>query len=72
MFIEQPKEFMCSLTEEEKEILRKCDALIRDLRNILESHECEYFKSQGEEIGDGHLSDLKDMITNLYYIEKMY
>ncbi len=72
MFIEQPKEFTCSLSEKEKEILQKCDALIRDLRNTLESHECEYFESQGEEIGDGHLSDLEDMIAKLYYIRKMY
>ena len=72
MFVEQPKEFMCSLSEKEKEILQKCDALIRDLRNILESHDCECFESQGEAIGDGHLSDLEDMIANLYYIKKMY
>lgn len=72
MLIEQPIEFKCSLSKEEKEILQKCDALIHDLRNVLEAHDCEYFESQGEEIGDGHLSDLENMIASLYYIKKMY
>lgn len=72
MFIEQPKEFKCSLSKEEKEILEKCSILIEDLRGVLESHDCECFESQGEEIGDGHLGDLEDMITRLYYIKKMY
>lgn len=72
MFVEQPKEFKCNLSEEEKEILQKCYALIHDLRGVLEAHDCEYFNSQGEEIGDGHLRDLEDMLTDLYYIRKMY
>lgn len=72
MFIEQPKEFVCNLSKDEKEILQKCSTLIKDLRDTLESHDCEYFESRGEAIGDGHLSDLDDMLANLYYIRKMY
>lgn len=73
MIITLPKEFNCSLEKNEIEIITNCAGLLEQMRDKVESCECEYFHTPwGEDICSGELDDIIKRLVEIMHIDKMY
>jgi len=73
MIITLPKEFDCSLEKSEIEIIKKCGAVLVEIRDKIDACECEYaHTSWGEDIGSGELDDIIKRLVDIIHIDKIY